>query len=244
MENKVILITGASRGLGKSIALFLAKHGYTVIANYNNSEIEAKKLLDISKKNNYKLEIYKADVTKRDEISDMVKYIIEKHKKIDVLVNNAGIALPRAFEDINDDDLDYIFNGNFYSVIRTSQEVIKNMKDNNNGSIINISSIYGITGANGAVLYAASKACIDSFTKSLAKEMGQYNIRVNSIAPGVMKTDLNNSLSEEDWKSVISESPLNRVTDPEDIAKCILYLVEDRSTTGQVISINAGTMII
>lgn len=244
MNNRVILVTGASRGLGKCIALTLAKQGYTVIANYNKSEKEAKELLKIAKKNNYNLDIYKADVTKRDEINNMINYIIDKYKTIDVLINNAGVALPRSFEEISDEDLDYVFNGNFYSMIRTSQAVIKTMKDNKIGNIINISSIYGITGANGAVLYASSKASIDAFTKSLAKEVGEYNIRVNSIAPGVMNTELNSSLSEEDWQSVTNESPLKKITNPEDIAKCILFLVEDTSTTGQVISINAGTMII
>ena len=244
MEKKVVLVTGASRGLGRCIALFLAKKGYSVIANYNKSIEEAKDLLNIAQKNGYDLDIYKADVTKRNEINDMVKFIIQKYKKIDALINNAGIARPRSFQDITDEDLDYIFNGNFYSVIRTSQAVINNMQENDSGNIINISSIYGITGANGAVLYASSKAAIDAFTKSLAKEVGKYNIRVNSIAPGVMKTDLNSSLTEDDWKNVMLESPLNKITDTEDIAKCILYLLEDNSTTGQVISINAGSMII
>ena len=218
MNDKIILVTGASRGLGRCIALTLAKEGYTVLANYNKSEKEAKELLKIAKDN--------------------------KYKRIDVLINNAGVARPRLFTEITDEDLDYIFNGNFYSMIRTSQAVIKYMKDNANGNIINISSIYGITGAKGAVLYASSKACVDAFTKSLAKEVGEYNIRVNSIAPGVMNTDLNNCLTEEDWQSVKNESPIKRITNPEDIAKCILFLIEDTSTTGQVISINAGTMII
>ena len=244
MNDKIILVTGASRGLGRCIALTLAKEGYTVLANYNKSEKEAKELLKIAKNNKYKLDIYKADVTKREDIDNMINYIIDKYKRIDVLINNAGVARPRLFTEIRDEDLDYIFNGNFYSMIRTSQAVIKYMKDNENGNIINISSIYGITGAKGAVLYASSKACVDAFTKSLAKEVGEYNIRVNSIAPGVMNTDLNNCLTEEDWQSVKNESPLKRITNPEDIAKCILFLIEDTSTTGQVISINAGTMII
>ena len=243
MNKKVILVTGASRGLGREIAINLAKNGYTVIANYNKSEKAAKALEKIAIDNKYNLTIYKADVTSRTEISKMVDYIIKTYHRIDVLVNNAGVARARMFDEINDEDINFVMEGNYCSVLRTAQEVYPYMKEKG-GCIINISSIYGMTGAAGAVLYASSKAAVDALTKSLAKEVGQYHIRVNAIAPGVMNTDLNRDLTVEQWDFVRGESPLNKITDPIDIAKCIIWLIEDNSTTGQVISINSGTTIV
>ena len=244
MDKKVVLVTGASRGLGRAISIHLAENNCIVIANYNKSEKEAKELEKLAKEKNYNIIIYKADVTNRVEIKEMVDYIIKTYHKIDVLINNAGVARARMFNEISDEDIDFVIQGNYCSVLRVSQEVYPYMKMANIGCIINISSIYGITGAAGAVLYASSKAAVDALTTSLAKEIGNYNIRVNAIAPGVMNTDLNKDLNDEDWDIVKKESPLYRITEPIDIAKCVLWLVLDKSTTGQVISINSGTTII
>lgn len=238
---KVILVTGASRGIGRNIALTLANEGNIVIANYNKSEDKAIEL----EKENSNITIYKADVSKKDEVQQMVKFVIEKFGRIDVLVNNAGIYKFNFIQDIEEEEWDNIINTNLKSVFLCSKEVVKQyMVNAKNGCIINISSVNGLVGAACEVHYCASKAGIDGITKGLAKELGPSNIRVNSIAPGAIKTDINKNTTEEDWKIVESETPMGKTGKPEDISKCIKWLIDDEFTTGQVISINGGWIII
>ena len=237
---KIILVTGASRGIGRSIAKTLARNNYQVIANYNKSYEQALDLQDELKKEKINIDIFKADVSKRNEVKKMIDYIINKYKKIDVLINNAGIDQEGIFQDISDDEWHNVIDINLYSVFCTTQEVVKNMISNKSGCIINISSIYGTQGGACSVAYSASKAGIDGITKSLAKELGPSNIRVNSIAPGFINTDMNNYLSKEEVNKIINETPLQKIGKPEEIAKCINWLIEDSFTTGQIISINGG----
>lgn len=243
MENKVIIVTGASRGIGRAIATMLAENNYKVIANYNNSLLEAKQLQKKLKEKNIEIDIFKADVSKRNEVQNLVNFALHKYGKIDVLINNAGIDQEKLFQDITDDDWKQIIDVNLYSVFCTTQEVIKDMIKNQSGCIINISSIYGITGGSYAVAYSASKAGIDGLTKSLAKELGPSNIRVNSIAPGCINTDMNKHLSSEDWNEIRNQTPLQKIGESIDIARCVKWLVEDNFTTGQVIAIDGGWCI-
>lgn len=243
MNNKVIIVTGASRGIGRAIATLLAGNNYNVIANYNNSFSEAKELKEELRKKNVEIDIFKADVSKRNEVQNLVNFAIDKYGKVDVLINNAGIDQEKLFQDITDEEWNNVINVNLYSVFCTSQEVIKNMISNHSGCIINISSVYGLTGGSFAVAYSASKAGIDGLTKSLAKELGPSNIRVNSIAPGFINTDMNKFYSENDINTVKGETPLGKIGSPSDIAKCVKWLIEDEFTTGQVISINGGWII-
>lgn len=233
--NKVILVTGASRGIGRAIAKELSKDN-TVIANYNKSEEKAKELL--SECSN--IDIFKADVSNRAEVVTMVEYIINKYGHIDVLVNNAGIDNEKMFQDITDEDWDSVIKNNLYSVFCTTQEAVKYMLKQQSGCIINISSIYGINGGSCATAYSASKAGIDGITKSLAKELGPSNIRVNSIAPGWINTDMNSKYSKQEAIDFANETPLGKIGEGIDIARCVKWLVEDEFTTGQVISINGG----
>ena len=243
MNNKIVLVTGASRGIGREIAYTLAKEGNLVIANYNKSEDMAKSLKELSNKENLNIDIYKADVSNRDEVKDMINYILNKYKRIDVLVNNAGIDQEKLFQDITDDDWNNIIKVNLYSVFCVTQEVIPNMIHNKTGCIINISSIYGLIGGSYAVAYSASKSGIDGLTKSLAKELGPSNIRVNSIAPGCIYTDMNKKFSDEILNEVKSEIPLKKLGTPHSIANCVKWLVEDDYTTGQIIPIDGGWSI-
>lgn len=240
---KIVLVTGASRGIGRNIAYNLALDGYKVIANYNNSEKEAKDLQEELKNKNIKIDIFKADVSRKQEVENLVDFVIEKYNKIDVLINNAGIAEEKLFIDITEEDFDKMMKVNLYSVFYTTQEVVKNMLKVHNGIIINISSIYGLTGGSCEVHYSMAKAGIDGMTKALAKELGPSNIRINSIAPGAIDTDMNKNLTEEDWKVVEEETPLNKRGKPIDITKCVKWLIEDEFTTGQVISPNGGLVI-
>ena len=238
INSKIILVTGASRGIGRAIAEELSKENI-VIANYNKSEEFAKNLQE----QNENIDIFKADVSNRAEVKKMIDYIIEKYGKIDVLVNNAGIDQEKMFQDITDEDWDNIIKVNLYSVFCTTQETLKYMLEKKNGCIINISSIYGINGGSCATAYSATKAGIDGITKSLAKELGPSNIRVNSVAPGCINTDMNSYLTEQDWNLIKEETPLGTIGEGIDIAKCVKWLVEDKFTTGQVISINGGIVI-
>ena len=235
--NKVVLITGGSRGIGREIAITLAQKGYLVIANYNKSEEQAKKL----KQENANIEIFKADVSKREEVHKMVEEIIRGYHRIDVLINNAGISESKMFTDVTDEDWNKIINNDLYSAFCTTQEVITSMINRKEGCIINISSIWGLVGSSCETIYSIAKAGIDAMTKSLAKEMGPSNIRVNSIAPGIIDTDMNKCYNQRDIKEKI---PLEKIGKTSDIAKCVNWLIEDEYTTGQVISINGGWVIL
>ena len=238
--NKVIIVTGASKGIGKEISKELAKKGNTIIANYNKSEKEIKELQQELKKQNIKIDIYKADVSKREEAENLVKYTIQKYGKIDVLINNAGISQIKEFTQITDEDWNNMINTNLNSVFYMSQESCHNMIHNKKGCIINISSIWGITGASCEVHYSVSKAGVDALTKALAKELGPSSIRVNSIAPGIINTEMNAHLSEEEKQNIEEEIPLEKIGKAIDIERCVEWLIKDEYTTGQVISINGG----
>lgn len=237
---KIAIVTGASRGIGREIAKQLAARGIKVIANYNKSEEEAKKLKEELQKNGLNIEIFKADVSKREEGHKLVEYAIQKYGKIDILINNAGISEYKIFTDETDEDWNRVINTNLYSAFMMSQEVTQNMVHNKSGCIINISSIWGQIGASLEVIYSISKAGMDGLTKSLAKELGPSNIRVNSIAPGIINTEMNKKLSKEDLKNISEEIPLEKIGIPQDIAKCVNWIIEDNYTTGQVIAINGG----
>ena len=240
-EKKVILITGASRGIGRALAYGLAQDDSNIIiANYNKSEDKANELKDELVSNGKNIETYKADVSKRNEVEDMVSFVINKYGKIDVLINNAGISFVKMFTDVSDEDWNYVINTNLYSVFVTSQEVAKNMISRKSGVIINISSIFGVIGASCESIYSVTKAGIDAMTKSLAKEFSYSNIRVNSIAPGLIDTEMNNDLSEDDIKALEEEIPLGRMGRPEELVLTVKMLIENTYITGQVIEINGG----
>lgn len=236
---KVAVVTGASRGIGREIAKTLAIKGYKVIANYNKSEEKAKEL----QKENPEIEIYKADVSKREEVRKMVKYVLEEYKKIDVLINNAGIDKYQLIDEVTENDWKEMIDTNLYSAFCMCQEVVPNMIHNKNGCIINISSIWGQVGAAQEIVYSITKAGLNGLTKALAKEVGPSNIRVNSIAPGYVETDMNKNYTEEEINQIKQDTPLQKIGLPEDIAKCVCWLVEDNFTTGQVISVNGGWII-
>ena len=240
---KTIIVTGGSRGIGASIVKELANKDYNIVLNYNNSEKQAKQIQKELLEKNIKIEIFKADVSKRENVKDLVKFALEKFKTIDVLINNAGIDQVKMFMDITDEDWNKMIQTNLNSVFYCTQEVLPTMIHNKNGNIINISSIWGITGASCEVHYSVAKAGIDGMTKALAKELGPSNIRVNSIAPGAILTDMNSGYTNEEIKDMESQIPLGRLENSIEIAKCVNWLIEDNYTTGQIISPNGGWVI-
>lgn len=240
---KTIIVTGGSRGIGAEIVTLLAKENYNIVLNYNKSEEIAKKMKEEFTKLGKTVEIFRADVSKREEVKKLVDFVIERFGEIDVLVNNAGISQTKLFTDITDEDWNNMINTNLKSVFYMCQETIPNMISRKEGLIINISSIWGITGASCEVHYSVAKAGVDAMTKSLAKELGPSNIRVNSIAPGIIDTDMNKYLTEDELKQIEEEIPLGKIGNANEIAKCVKWLIEDKYTTGQIININGGWYI-
>ena len=240
---KTAIVTGGSRGIGAAIVKKLAKNNYNVVLNYNNSQESARKIQEELKQENIHVEILKADVSKREEVKELVDFTLKQFGNIDVLINNAGIDQIKPFTDITDEDWNRMIQINLNSVFYCTQEVLPTMINNKDGSIINISSIWGITGGSCEVHYSVTKAGIDGMTKALAKELGPSNIRVNSIAPGIINTEINKNFSKDELKEIEKEIPLGKIGKTEDIAKCVMWLIEDNYTTGQIISPNGGWVI-
>lgn len=241
--NKVVVVTGGSKGIGAQIVKTLANENYKVILNYNNSKEQAEKIQQELLEQGKEIEIIKADVSKREETEKLIQFAINKFNKIDVLINNAGISQEELFTDVTEEEWQKIINTNLNSVFYCNQQALKYMIQEQQGCIINISSIWGEAGASCEVAYSTTKAAINGMTKALAKEVGPSNIRVNAIAPGIIDTDMNRNLTNEELEQIKEQIPLNKIGKALDIAKCVKWLIEDEYTTGQIISINGGWYI-
>ncbi|HAZ37376.1 MAG TPA: 3-oxoacyl-ACP reductase [Clostridiaceae bacterium] len=242
---KTVIVTGASKGIGKSMAETFADNGYNVLINYNSSHDEALKLYESLIDKGRSVRTFKADVSKRNEVDSMIDFCYKEFNGIDILINNAGIAETKLFIDISEQDWDKMMGINLKGVFNCTQSVLRHMISQKSGKIINISSIWGIVGASCESHYSASKAAIIGLTKSLAKELGPSNIQVNSIAPGVIKTDMLSEYSEDDLNALKEDTPLLRLGTPKDISSCALFLASDAADfiTGQIISPNGGFVI-
>lgn len=241
LKGKVALVTGASRGIGKAIAIELAKEGAWVIINYkNNDEMANKTLKEIEEIGGY-AKLLKGDISSFNGAKEIADKALSFYGKIDILVNNAGISAIGLFMDANEEDIDNIINTNLLGPIYLTRHILPNMLSTG-GNIINISSIWGETGAACEVLYSSSKGGINLFTKALAKEYAMSDIRVNGIAPGVIDTDMNKSFSEEEINTLKEEIPVGRLGLPEEIAKAVIFLCSDKCKylTGQIIRIDGG----
>ncbi len=245
MNGKNAVITGASRGIGRDIALLFAQNGYNVVINYNTSQAKAEQLKNEITENGGTAEIFKADVGNYDEAEKLIGFCVEKFGSIDVLVNNAGIAQIKLFTDITNDEWNKMVHTNLTGVFNCSQHATKQMLKNHTGSIINISSMWGITGASCEVHYSTVKSGIIGFTKALAKELALSNIRVNCIAPGVVETDMMNGFTEDELAEIKGEIPLGRFGTPRDVSELTLFLASEKASyiTGQIISSNGGMVI-
>ena len=245
MNNKTAVITGASRGIGRAIAETFAANGYNVVINYNNSQAEAQSIKEQLDKKGFSCSVFKADVSKYDEAKALIDFCIQQYGKIDVLVNNAGISEIKLFTDITPDEWKRMLDTNLTSVFNCSQNALKYMISEHSGSIINVSSMWGVSGASCEVHYSASKAGVIGLTKALAKEVGLSNIRVNCIAPGVIMTDMMKSFDQTDLDAIKEEIPLNKFGTPEDVANMALFLASDKAgfITGQIFGVNGGQVI-
>ena len=244
-ENKVALITGATRGIGKEIALELAANGFDIAVNYRNEQAGMEELKKEIEKNNVRCEFVKADVANFEDCESMVKETIEKFGKIDVLVNNAGITRDNLLMRMSEEDFDKVLEINLKGTFIVTKAVTKYMMKKRSGSIINLSSVVGISGNAGQCNYSASKAGIIGFTKSVAKELASRNIRANAVAPGFIETDMTAVLSDEIKENIHNQIPLKRMGTAKEVANLIYFLGSEESSyiTGQVINVDGGMVM-
>ncbi len=241
MKNNV-LITGASGGIGSATARLFAQNGYNVIINYFNSRNEALALEQELRALGCDAIALKADVADIDQVKAMFETCAEKFGGVDVLVNNAGIARQKLFTEITQADYDAMFNINVKGCFNCCQCALPYMIRRKKGKVINISSVWGVTGASCEVHYSASKAAVIGMTKALAKEAGPSNIQVNCVAPGVIDTAMNAWLSAEAIEQLKEEIPLGKLGSPSDVAELVLFLASEKADyiTGQVIGVDGG----
>ena len=241
MSENLALVTGGSRGIGKACALHLAQAGYNVVINYAGNEEAAKQTVSELEALGIKAEAVKFDISNHNEAQEAVAKIIEKYGRIDVLVNNAGITRDGLFMRMSKENWDAVINTNLTGAFNVTQPVIKVMMKQRSGAIVNMASIVGIYGNAGQANYAAAKAGLIGFTKSLAKELASRNIRVNAVAPGFVQTDMTKSL---DSAQISEHIPLKRLGDADDIAGAVKFLAVDATyVTGQVLQVDGGLTI-
>ena len=240
--SKVALITGSSRGIGYAIALEFAKRNIDVVINNHEHTLEGEKAADEIKKMGRRALYIQADVSDYQQVEKMVEKITKEFGKIDILVNNAGITRDKLLENMDADTWNNVLSVNLTGIFNCTKAVIKHMKSQGHGKIINISSVVGITGNIGQANYSASKGGVISFTKTIAKEYARYNININAVAPGFIKTSLLQSIPEKVMEKILKKIMLGRLGNPEEVAKLVYFLSSDDSTyiTGEVININGG----
>ena len=242
LKNKIALITGAGRGIGRAIAIALAKEGAEVVINYNGSEERAKEVKQTIKENGGKASIYKCNVSDFVACEAMIKDIVKEYGHLDILVNNAGITKDGLIMKMKEEDFDSVLNVNLKGTFNTIRHSARQMLKQRSGKIINISSVSGILGNVGQANYAASKAGVIGLTKTMARELGSRGITVNAIAPGFVDTEMTEVLSEEIRENACKQIILGRFGKPEDIANTAVFLASDKADyiTGQVISVDGG----
>ena len=246
MFKTTVLITGASRGIGAECARTFAKNGYNVAINYFRSEKNALDLKAEINDGGGVAQIFKADVSDEKQVEEMIFAVVKRFGKVNVLVANAGVSKSGVFSDMTQSDFDKIFDTNVRGVFNVVKGVLPHMYERESGSIVTISSIWGQTGGSCEVLYSMSKAAIIGMTKALAKEVAPMHIRVNSVSPGAIDTDMLSCLTDEEKEDFIMQTPLNRLGKPKDVADAVLFLADDDKSsfiTGHVLSVNGGYFI-
>lgn len=238
IKKKTVLVTGGSRGIGRACCEIFAENGYNVVLNYNKSEKSAFEVCD-----RWGCFPVKADVTKRADVERMREIVENKFGDTDILINNAGTAGQLLFADIDEEEWDRVFDVNVKGMYLVTHAFLPGMIRRKSGSIINMSSIWGITGASCEVHYSASKGAVIAFTKALAKEIGLSGIRVNCVAPGMTDTGMNAGFDSEDMECIYEMIPMGRAAEPSEIAECVYFLALSGYITGQVISPNGGMVI-
>lgn len=244
-NNKTVIVTGASKGIGADIAIHFAEKGYNVVINYNSSAPSALLLQRSLSENGFSVIAHKANVTNKLEVELMVKEAIYRFGSVDIFVNNAGICHEALLTDTEEYDINNLIDVNLKGVINCCKAVLPHMIENKSGKIINISSVWGITGGACESIYSATKAGVIGLTKALAKEVGPSNITVNCIAPGMIDTQMNSSLTDEEKKEFTDKLPISRIGTTSEISETALFLASDAANyiTGQTIAVDGGLTI-
>ncbi|MCB0163422.1 MAG: 3-oxoacyl-[acyl-carrier-protein] reductase [Anaerolineae bacterium] len=245
ITDKVAVVTGSSRGIGAGIAQLLAAQGAKVVVNHRNSPDGAEEVVAAIKDKGGEAVAIQADVSDSSQAQALVKSAIDTFGQIDILVNNAGTTRDKLIMTMKDEDWDIVLTSNLSSVYYCSKAVVRPMMKKRSGRIINITSVVGLTGQAGQTNYAASKAGIIGFTKSLAKEVGSRNITVNAVAPGFIPTALTDVLPEQQIQAIIETTPVGRLGTIEEVAAAVLFLASDEAAfiTGQVLSVDGGLVM-
>ena len=244
-ERKVAFITGESRGIGKEVATKFAENGYNIVINYVSDKTDVETLRTEWESKGVKALILKADVTKAEEVENVVKTAIDTFGKIDVLVNNAGITRDNLLMRMSEEEFDKVIETNLKGTFVVTKAVTKYMMKKRSGSIVNLSSVVGVVGNAGQCNYSASKAGVIGFTKSVAKELSSRNIRANAVAPGFIETDMTAVLSDAVKENIHNQIPLKRMGSAKEVANLIYFLGSDESSyiTGQVINVDGGMVM-
>lgn len=245
LKNKVAIVTGASRGIGREVALKLAALGATVIINYNGSEEKAEEVKKQIEDKGGKAEIYQCNVSNFDACKEFIDYVIKKYNSIDILINNAGITRDGLLMRMSEKDFDDVINTNLKGTFNCIRFASRQMMKQRSGRIINISSVVGVSGNAGQTNYAASKAGIIGLTKAVAKEVASRHITVNAVAPGFIQTDMTDILSENTKKQIASMIPIGTFGSPKDVANATAFLASDEAgyITGQVLHVDGGMVM-
>ena len=243
--SKTVLITGASGGIGSACVRLFAASGYKVAVHYNSDEAAANKLKDELHGNGCEAVCVCADLRDEAQVNKMFADVESRLGEVDVLVNNAGVSQQKLFTDTTPADYDFVFGVNTLGTVNCCRAALPAMIRRKSGRIINVSSMWGVSGASCEVLYSASKAAVIGFTKALAKEVGPSGITVNCIAPGVINTKMNKNLSEEDMAVLSDETPLCRIGEPEEVAHAVVFLASDKASfiTGQILGVDGGFIV-
>lgn len=245
LEGKTALVTGASRGIGKAIALELAKHGANVAINFSgNKEMAEAVAKEISEMGNKAITV-QANVSDESQVKNMIKETIATFGSLDILVNNAGVTRDQLLMRMKEEEFDHVINTNLKGVFLCTKAVTRQMMKQRSGKIINIASIVGVSGNPGQANYVAAKAGVIGFTKTVAKELATRNILVNAVAPGFIRTDMTDELTEEQKQAILTNIPLEKLGTAEDVAKTVRFLASDDANyiTGQTIHIDGGLVM-
>jgi len=245
LNGKVALVTGASRGIGRAIAIHMAKNGADVVVNYAGNEAKANEVVDEIKALGREAFAVKADVSKQEEVNEMVKEVLTRFNRLDILVNNAGITKDNLIMRMKESEWDDVIDINLKGVFNCTKAVTRQMMKQRSGRIINVASVVGVAGNAGQANYVAAKAGVIGLTKTTAKELASRNITVNAIAPGFITTDMTDKLDENVREEMLKQIPLGRLGEPEDIANVVTFLASDQSSymTGQTINIDGGMVM-